>query len=74
MGHPLRLFRNSQNPPISLRRAAGALGISPASLSRIETGSQECRPELQRRIYEWSGGTISPNDLVLRPQHVEAAE
>jgi DNA-binding XRE family transcriptional regulator len=62
--HPLRAYRLKLDPPVNLGEAAKALGVSKATLSRIETWEQDPQPELMRRIAQWSGDTITPNDLL----------
>ncbi len=71
MEHPLKAYRQSIGA--TLDEAAAGIGMtSAATLSRIENGKGNPSADLMRRIAEWSGGTITPNDLVL-PQSEAAA-
>lgn len=51
--HPVRAYRLSQDPPVTLQALASDVGITKASLSRIETGklalSQKVGEKLSRR-------------------------
>jgi DNA-binding XRE family transcriptional regulator len=42
--HPLRKFRRQHK--ISIETMAKALGVSGATVSRLETGKQACTPEM----------------------------
>jgi transcriptional regulator with XRE-family HTH domain len=62
MEHPVRALRRQRG--LTLEQAAAEIKTSKGNLSRIETGAHGASDDLKRRIYEWSGGTITPNDLV----------
>ena len=55
--HPLKRYRMDRK--ISQTEAGRALGVSVATVSRIEAGLQKVTPELAVRIEEWSGGEIT---------------
>jgi len=61
--HPLRRYREVHG--IILIDAAVALGTTAAQLSRIENGRSNPSVSLMRRIYEWSEGEVTPNDMTL---------
>lgn len=61
MEHPVRKLRHERN--LTLEEAALQLGTSKGNLSRIETGAHGAGPELIRRIQDWSGGKVTPNDM-----------
>lgn len=48
--------------------AAEALGITPAHLSRLRSGSCGCSLPLAVRIETWSGGAVRPADLLPEQQ------
>jgi transcriptional regulator with XRE-family HTH domain len=50
---------------IILVDAAVALRTTAAQLSRIENGRSNPSVGLMRRIYRWSGGEVTPNDMTL---------
>jgi transcriptional regulator with XRE-family HTH domain len=54
-GHTIRAYREAQRPPLLLRELAARIGISKASLSRIENGKQELTLDLARRIAATTG-------------------
>jgi transcriptional regulator with XRE-family HTH domain len=62
MDHPLRSFRTRQ--AITLEAAATQIGVSSATLSRIENAKQLPSSDLLRRIAEWSKGEVTPNDIL----------
>ena len=62
--HPLKRYREVHG--IILIDAAVALGTTAAQLSRIENGRSNPSVALMRRIYRWSGGEVTPNDMTLR--------
>jgi transcriptional regulator with XRE-family HTH domain len=62
LAHPLRKYRAKARK--TLTEAAGALDISPAQLSRIETGKQLPQPEVILRIAAWTKNTVTANDLL----------
>jgi DNA-binding transcriptional regulator YdaS (Cro superfamily) len=53
-------------------KAAQALGITPAHLSRLRAGVCGCSLPLAVKIERWSGGAVTPADL-LPVQEGEAA-
>lgn len=72
MEHPIRALRRERS--LTLDEAARQLGISKGNLSRIETGAHGASDPLKRRIAEWSGGSITPSDLVAFVPETEAAQ
>jgi hypothetical protein len=52
-------------------QVAAALGITPAHLSRLRSGSCGCSLALAVKIELWSGGAVRPADLL--PQTPEGA-
>jgi transcriptional regulator with XRE-family HTH domain len=60
--HPFKAFRKSK--ALSVEKAAEELGVSKATVSRLENGKQGVSADLMRRISEWTGGQVTPNDLV----------
>lgn len=66
---PLRVFREKRDIPLG--EAARDLGISRTQLWRIETGRQDPQPDLTRRIIEWSGRKLRPNDLIVLREAAE---
>jgi transcriptional regulator with XRE-family HTH domain len=67
MDHPLRKFRNAASPKISLADFADQIGITAASLSRIERGKQNPPVETLRKIVQATGGKV-PADALLGTQ------
>ena len=51
---------------LSRETTAKQLDISVEGLKKILRGVRTPRPELQRRIYKWSGKRVTPNDFILR--------
>jgi hypothetical protein len=47
--------------------AAAELNVSPEAVRLWLAGHRTPTPEMMRRIMEWSGGKVSPNDFVLTP-------
>ncbi len=62
MMHPLKEYRRRRR--ITLDVAAVALGVSKSNLSRIENGHQGLSDPLKHKVMMWTGGTVTPNDLV----------
>jgi len=62
MEHPLSAFRAKHSK--SVEEAAEALKISRLTIWRIENRRQDCSADLMRRINEWTGGAVTPNDLL----------
>ena len=70
MEHPLRQFRKAV--PMSLGDLAGKLGVSAATISRIENGKQGVSLALAVRIERLTGGSITPAELfALIPEAAE---
>jgi putative transcriptional regulator len=65
MQSPLRLLRKSQGS--TLHQVAGAVGIDPANLSRIERGQQIASLELAERLVSFYEGKI--NELQILYPH-----
>lgn len=65
--HPLKSFRDSQQPPLTQERLGELLGVSKVSISRWETGERKPEPELLAGISEKTG--IPPERL--RPDLAE---
>lgn len=61
--HPIRRFRLSRDPTITLADLADQVGTSKANLSRIENGHQEISEALLPKLADVTG--IAPG--VLRP-------
>lgn len=61
--HPLRAFRESQDPPLTQDDLAARLGVTKASVSRWETGERKPEVDLLSVIEEKTG--IAPK--ILRP-------
>jgi transcriptional regulator with XRE-family HTH domain len=73
MSHPLRRFR--QTAPMSLDELSRRLGVSAATISRIERGKQGVSLALAVRIEKETAGAITPAELfALIPEAQEAAE
>lgn len=63
--HPLRKYRRER--AMSLSDMAALVGVSIATLSRVESG-QNASADLMRRIAEATGGAVTPNDMLgVRP-------
>jgi transcriptional regulator with XRE-family HTH domain len=67
--HPLREWRARQRVSLRdlaehLQRTAGREIISYASLSRIESGSQQPSAAVMRVICDATNGEVTPNDLL----------
>jgi transcriptional regulator with XRE-family HTH domain len=59
----LKLYRAEKQ--ITLSAFARKLGVAVGTLSRIEAGVRNASPDLMRRIYDATGGEVTPNDFVL---------
>lgn len=59
--HPLRAYRERQDPPLTQEQLAGQLGVSKASVSRWETGERKPEQELVPVISRKTG--IPPEEL-----------
>lgn len=66
--HPIRAYRKSQHPPIPLETLAGDVGVTKATLSRIETGALALSDKLALRLARRTGISMQ----VLRPDLFEA--
>lgn len=53
--HPLRLWRNSQEPRKTLSDVAQAVGVTPSHLSEIENWNNEPSLELTSKLSGFSG-------------------
>lgn len=59
----LKTYRSSIG--VTLDQAAAAIGdTTAATLSRVENRKVSPSADLMRRIAEWSGGKVTPNDLI----------
>ena len=52
---------------------AAAVGVSKATISRIESGEQDPSLALIRRLVAYAGGTLSADDFLNRRDSAEAA-
>ena len=57
---------------IAQKTAAEQLGVTPATVSRLVAG-HGASADRMRRIHRWSGGAVTPNDLVLPAPGAAAA-
>ena len=53
--HPLKHFRDEQNPPLSQGELAGLLGVSRVTVTRWESGAREARASEIPQISEKTG-------------------
>lgn len=63
--HPLREWRKSQTPPLTIEKLAGELNVEPATLSRWETWKRTPSAHDLRRIWEITG---IPMQEMVRPE------
>lgn len=71
--HPLKSFRESQNPPLSRAKLAKLLGVKRATVHRWETGKRQPEGKILKRVSKRTGIPVAQ----LRPdlaQLLEAAE
>ena len=68
--HPLRAYRERQQPPLSRAALADLLGVGRPTLFRWETGGRKIEPELLPKITETTG--IPAKEL--RPDLYEQSE
>lgn len=61
--HPVRAYREAQLPKLPLEALAGDVGVTKATLSRIETGAMSLSDKLAKRISDRTGIPMR----VLRP-------
>jgi transcriptional regulator with XRE-family HTH domain len=59
--HPLKAYRDAQDPPLSQERLADLLGVARTTVARWETGTRKVDQELLLKIAEATG--IAPADL-----------
>jgi transcriptional regulator with XRE-family HTH domain len=59
--HPLKIFRNKQEPRLSQGRLADQLGVWRTTVARWETGKQKVDRKLLPKVTEATG--ISPAEL-----------
>jgi len=59
--HPVRRWRQSQTPIVTLDDLAARAKTTSATISRIETGIHEPRPKLARRLAQICG--LSLDDM-----------
>lgn len=70
--HPLQAFRESQQPPLSKARLAELLDVSPAAITRWESGKRYPRRRHLTKISEQTG--IAADVLFAFEKSLEAAE
>jgi transcriptional regulator with XRE-family HTH domain len=61
----MRLEKYITKNGISRRLAAQEIGIREMSLGRYINNRRYPEPEILRKIYDWSGGEVTPNDFFL---------
>jgi transcriptional regulator with XRE-family HTH domain len=59
--HPLKAFRESQDPPLSQQQLADLVGVDRVTVTRWESGSRKIEAERLPVIAEKTG--IAPSDL-----------
>lgn len=57
--HPVRAYRKAQEPPLPLHALAGDIGVTKATLSRIETGDMPLSIELAKKLSARTGIPMS---------------
>jgi len=67
--HPLKRYRKIAG--ISQKAVAKALGLSVASVSRIENWTQGVSPELAKKIEAWSRGRVSRLEILWPEEYLE---
>lgn len=67
MIHPLKAYRERQNPPLTQEQLADLLGVTKAAVSRWESGERQPDQNLLLHIAEKTG--IPPREL--RPDLAE---
>lgn len=65
MSHPLRTYRLRTG--ITATDLAARLGVSKATVSRLESGKQGISLSLALRIEHATGGTVSPRAFIIVP-------
>lgn len=65
--HPLRAYRERQNPRLTQKQLADRLGVKKATVSRWETGARKLDETKLTEVAEATG--IAPSDL--RPDLAE---
>lgn len=68
--HPLKLYRERQDPPLSQERLAGLLDVSRVTVTRWESGARKMDGELVPKVSLVTG--IPPAEL--RPDLAELLE
>lgn len=53
--HPVRAYRKAHHPPLALEQLAGAVGVTKATLSRVETGKLPLTVPLATKISRETG-------------------
>jgi transcriptional regulator with XRE-family HTH domain len=53
--HPLRAYRQNQDPPLKQKQLADILGVKKATVSRWETGARKVDEELLPVVSERTG-------------------
>jgi transcriptional regulator with XRE-family HTH domain len=61
MVHRLRIFRHQNH--LSLAAVAASVGVSKATIGRIEQGLQTPSLELMFRLVNETNGAVTPNDF-----------
>ena len=61
--HPLRVWMQQQEPPLSYRKASDKLGCDKMTLHEICTRVRCPRPVLARRIVAWTKGAVTLEHL-----------
>lgn len=64
--HMSALARYLKARGLSHAEFARQLGMSRGNFSRIVNGRQDLTHEQMRRLYELTGGALTPNDIVLK--------
>ena len=59
--HPLKAYREKQDPPLSHEKLAALLGVTRETVSRWESGTRKIKPAILPVIAERTG--ISPSEL-----------
>lgn len=65
--HPLKAWRDRQDPPLTLDEAAKQFGVAKSTVSRWETGARDLEEDYLRSVSEKTGIPAA----VLRPDLAE---